>query len=123
MWSFHFDFEILQRAAPVIFVFLCAGPCSSFLRRSGSARPARDRIWTWRRRLHPRLQTKIQVAGNIQQFNGIELNSVVDPQPDADPYSDLLFDADPYPTFHLDEDPDPDPSFNEKAHTLEKVLK
>jgi hypothetical protein len=42
---------------------------------------------------------------------------------DADPDSDFLFDADPEPTFHPNADPDPDPSFKEKAQTLEKVPK
>ncbi len=43
--------------------------------------------------------------------------------PDADPDSDFLFDTYPDPTFHPDADPDPDPSFKNKAHTFEKLLK
>jgi hypothetical protein len=49
--------------------------------------------------------------------------SVVDPHhvdvdPDADPYSDLLFDADPDPTFQpdADSDPDPDPSLKKGSN-------
>ncbi len=42
---------------------------------------------------------------------------------DADPNPASHFDEDPDPTLHCIADPDTDPSFQIKAHNLEKVLK
>jgi hypothetical protein len=79
----------------------------------------------------------LQVKESAPPYGEVE-TSVVDPNPDADPYSTYHPHADPDSDFylmrirmririrlchHADPDLDPDPSYQLKAQTLEKVLK